>query len=280
MPPEPSQPSVPRFRQLRRGPWLQFRFPWDFEINQLDLPIAGLPPALEGLRILHLTDLHFRAGWARPFDELIDGVAADPPDLILFTGDLVEHHYDPRPAFESAGRLVTALQSRHGKYAILGNHDGDLLGPMLLGWGLHLINGGLECLTIHHTPIELIGLPGVHREDLTARFISRLPPPAPDSPSGHRATLRIILSHYPDALPQIAHLRPDLVLAGHTHGGQVCLPGGIPILTHDSLPRRTCKGIHRIHDTWLLVGKGFGFSTWPFRTFCPAEIIEITLAAK
>ena len=136
-----------------------------------------------------------------------------------------------------------------------------------------MINGLVCNLTLRGETVELIGLPGVHRDDLTKPFLSTLPA-RPDTP-----TLRIILSHYPDAIRQVAYLKPDLILAGHTHGGQICLPGGIPLLTHDTLPKSMSKGLHRLHDTWLLVGRGFGFSTWLFRTFCPAEVIEITLTA-
>ncbi|MBV8782215.1 MAG: metallophosphoesterase [Phycisphaerae bacterium] len=217
-----------------------------------------------------MTDLHFRSGWAQPFDELIERVRADPPDLILFTGDLVEHHFDPRPAYASAGRLVSSLTARYGKFAILGNHDGDLLGPMFMAWGLHLLNAGIETLTINGAPVELVGVPGVRREDLTERFLLRVPPHSPDK-------LRIVLAHYPDTVRQLTRLKPDLVLSGHTHGGQLCLPGGIPIITHDRLPRRMSKGVHRVFDTWLVVSRGLGFSGFPVRTFCPAEIVEIVI---
>ena len=54
--------------------------------------------------------------------------------------------------------------------------------------------------------------------------------------------------------------------------------GGYPLMTHDSLPKRMSQGVHRTHGTWLIVGRGFGFSTWPFRLFCPAEVIEVRFA--
>jgi predicted MPP superfamily phosphohydrolase len=68
-----------------------------------------------------------------------------------------------------------------------------------------------------------------------------------------------------------------LFLAGHTHGGQVCFPGKVPIIRHDSLASRLVSGIHRYHDTWLVVTRGLGFSSYPIRLFCPAEVIELTL---
>jgi predicted MPP superfamily phosphohydrolase len=124
--------------------------------------------------------------------------------------------------------------------------------------------------------IDLIGLPGVHRRDLTPEVLDSLPrrdasPQGPD--------LRIVLSHFPDHLRRTQEiLRPDLFLAGHTHGGQCCLPGRIPILRHDSLPRRLCSGVHRVGDTWLVVCRGIGTTTIPLRVFCPPEVIELRLA--
>jgi uncharacterized protein len=85
------------------------------------------------------------------------------------------------------------------------------------------------------------------------------------------------LSHYPDIVRETRFLNPDLFLAGHTHGGQICLPGKIPIFKHDSLPRPICSGIHRAFDSWLVVNRGFGFSWLAVRMFCPAEVIEIRL---
>jgi predicted MPP superfamily phosphohydrolase len=66
-------------------------------------------------------------------------------------------------------------------------------------------------------------------------------------------------------------------LAGHTHGGQICGPGGLALTWNDSMARRYCKGVHRYRDTWLVVSRGMGFSQLPLRLFCPPEAIEIRL---
>jgi predicted MPP superfamily phosphohydrolase len=87
-----------------------------------------------------------------------------------------------------------------------------------------------------------------------------------------------VLCHYPDLIrPAAAKIAPDLYLAGHTHGGQICLPGERAILSHDSLPKSMCKGAHDYDGTCLIVSRGFGFSTLPLRVFCPAEVVEIEL---
>jgi uncharacterized protein len=72
-------------------------------------------------------------------------------------------------------------------------------------------------------------------------------------------------------------LSPDLILSGHTHGGQVCLPGGYPLITHDALPRAYASGVHRIGQSWLVVSRGMGFAQFCLRLFCPAETLEIRL---
>jgi len=83
---------------------------------------------------------------------------------------------------------------------------------------------------------------------------------------------RIVLAHYPDQIMYLGHWQSDLYLAGHTHGGQICLPGSRPITKHDRLPRKMCVGLHRVGETWLHVTRGLGWTGIPLRTFAPAEM--------
>jgi predicted MPP superfamily phosphohydrolase len=270
--PQPS-PRIEGHRLIpdRPGPIVQVRSAKGFEWNRLDVPIAGLAPALDQLRMLHFTDLHARAWWDPAYDDLITRVRADPPDLILFTGDFVESKRDHRSAIPIVHRLFDSLTSRLGTFAILGNHDGDLVAPKLLPTNLTLIDRRRLCLESDDATLELIGLPGVDRKDLDVPFWRKLEPKAPGS-------ARIVLSHFPDALPDVSFLRSDLFLAGHTHGGQICPPSRLPIIRHSRMPRRLCTGIHRVYDTLLVCNRGIGFSSrLQVRTFCPAEVIEIRL---
>jgi predicted MPP superfamily phosphohydrolase len=118
----------------------------------------------------------------------------------------------------------------------------------------------------------LIGLPGVKKWDFDPIRLAHLPPKQERVP-------RIILSHYPDRVEGLAPLQADAVLAGHTHGGQICLPGGRATLSHDTLPKYMARGVHRFGNTTLIVNRGFGATHWPIRIFCPAEVIEIVLSA-
>jgi uncharacterized protein len=253
-----------------RGGWLQFVVFRAFEWNRLKIRIDDLPPALEGLRILHLSDLHLRPRWLPAYDVLANRLRAEPPDLILITGDLVEAQMDHRQTLPTLRRLIRRLTARLGACAILGNHDGDLLGPRLLEWGVHVLDGRMARLQSREATLEILGLPGVHRIDLDREWLKAIPP-------RRRSLPRIVLSHYPDSARQLQDLECDVILAGHTHGGQVCLPGGIPIITHDSLPRRMARGVHVVGDKLLVVHRGFGFANLPVRLFCPPEVIEIEL---
>jgi predicted MPP superfamily phosphohydrolase len=263
----PPGPLRARVRVEDPGAWLQLGLPRSVQWTHVTLPIPGLPPALEGLRLLHLSDLHLRPRWAAGYDRLIERLAADPPDLILFTGDFVEDKRDYRPALPVAQRLVSSLRSRHGTYAIVGNHDGDLLAAQLPSLNATNVEG--RHLTLAGG-IELLGFPGVERADLDHGFIQSIPP----KPPGH---VRIALCHYPDLFDTVAAARPDLYLCGHSHGGQVCLPGGVPIITHDRSPGRFVRGIHRRGDCWYIANRGFGAGKLLLRVFCPAEVIQITL---
>ena len=253
------------------GPWVQFREAWGLEWNRVRLPVPGLPPGLAGLRVLHLSDLHLKRHWSGVYDQFLARLRADPPDLLLVTGDFVDDKRDYRPALPVVRRFVAGLTARLGCFGIPGNHDTYAFAPNLRRSNVTIIENERRLIdTGHGAALELIGLPGVDRRDLKGEFVQSLPP----RPGG---ALRVVLSHFPDHVRRTENLRPDLFLAGHTHGGQVCLPGGRPIIKHDSLPPLLCKGIHRVGPTWLVVNRGFGFSALPVRLVCPAEVIELEL---
>jgi predicted MPP superfamily phosphohydrolase len=241
-----------------------------YEWNVVEVALPQLAAQLEGSRMLHLTDLHLRTRWPRQLDEVIARVQADPPDLILFTGDFVDDKRDHGPAMPLVKKLIGGLRAKAGIYAILGNHDGDLLAPKLHGLGVRMIGHQRVDAILNGVAVELIGLPGPDRLDFDEHFVAALPPKRTGVP-------RIVLSHYPDLIRATKSAQPDLYLAGHTHGGQICLPNERAILTHDSLPRHLCKGAHDVNGTCLIVGRGFGFTTIPVRMFCPAEVVEVRL---
>ena len=265
--PEPA--AAPQIEVLRPGPWLAVGPTGAAEWARLTLPLSTLPPGRR-IRLTHLTDLHLKRRPHPILEQIVAALAADPPDAVLVTGDFVDDKFDHRPALAALRATLPRLTSRLGTFAVLGNHDGDLLAGRLHDLGVRLVVGRERLDCGEGGPLDLIGLPGVTREDPPAAFEIDRDPRVPT----------VALSHYPDAVKRLGRLRPDLVLAGHTHGGQICLPGGRPLITHDALPRQMSKGLHRL--PWgghLFVSRGIGTAAYPVRLFCPAQVVEIVLTS-
>jgi predicted MPP superfamily phosphohydrolase len=260
----------PRLSCLKRGSPIQLFSPAGYEWNRVELPIPGLHPGLDGIRLIHLSDTHFWSRWYRAYDELLGRLLGCGAAAVLFTGDYVESKYDPGPAIPLAERFFSRLTCSVPVYGILGNHDGDLLGCHVPRWGVQLVDRKVARITLASAEAELVGLPGVHREDTDQQFLANLGPPDPD-------LCRIVLMHCPDTIRKARRLEANLYLTGHTHGGQICFPGGLPLITHDTLSRRMCKGLFRVHGSWLHISRGLGFSGLPIRFLCPGEVTELVL---
>lgn len=259
-----------RRRPAAPGPWFQYGDAIGFEWNRYELAVPGWPAAMAGFRLVHLSDLHCVPRWQTAYDDLFDRLAVDEPDLLVVTGDFVERIFQPNTCLPTARKLLAGLHARLGVFGVLGNHDRNLAAGALARMPVRLIDGRRTVIDDGRGPIELIGTPGPLREDLPATFGASLPPRTPGVP-------RVVLSHYPDHLRKLHGIRPDLFLAGHTHGGQLCLPGRLPLKRHDSYPWQLRAGVNRVRRTWLVVSRGLGFSTAPVRLFCPAEVIDLTL---
>ena len=263
--PQSTHPTTPTCR-----PWLQLFHARGFVTRHYLAHLPDLPPDLEGLRILHLSDLHIKRKWSSAYDRLLQQVEDHPYDLVLITGDVVDDKQDHRPALPHVRKLLPRLRTRLGAWAILGNHDNLQLGAELESLGIPVLQGKRQLVQTGNASLELIGVHGPYREHLPANFPQQFAPPQPHIP-------RIILAHYPDHFPRLQEMGPDIYLCGHTHGGQVCLPNGFPIMRHDQSSRSLCRGAHLRGKTHYIVNHGFGFSGLPIRMFCPAEVVSLTL---
>lgn len=242
-------------------------------IERILVPLKNLKPALEGFRIVQLSDLHLH-----PFTQLeliqetVTQVNNLKPDLIALTGDYVLQ--EAGSIFELAP-VLGSLDARYGVFAILGNHDlwtnEAVVRSGLQQAGLSvLVNKGLTL----NAGGETINLAGVDdgwsgRPDLKAA-LDNLPTGTPT----------ILLAHEPDLADIFAgDGRVSLQLSGHSHGGQVRLPGvGALILPY--LGRKYDQGLHQVGGLWLYTTRGIGVIGPPIRFNCPPEITEITLIRK
>ncbi len=226
------------------------------------------------LELLHLSDFHFRPGWSSAYDRQLARFASTRPSLILVTGDFIDNKFDPRPALPVLRRYVEHLRMIAPVVACLGNHDGDLLAPHLIDYGARVLLNEVHRCKFHGVPFEIIGAAGVARRDLDLHALKTQL--LQNERQGEQG-VRIGLSHYPDAIHALATLKPHVVLAGHTHGGQVCLPGGRPIITHDSLPKQYTTGLTTPDGVTLTISRGLGMSTYPIRLFCPSEYTRLSI---
>lgn len=261
----------------------------NLELSRKVVMLPRLPAAAEGLRVLHISDLHFHLGDRRPpeFFHIIQDLVAD---VILLTGDYI----DEDAMIPEAAAFVEKLDAPLGKYAVMGNHDHCLFGlwtaaMVVAGSRVHVptINdiAGLTAafreagcpvlqnenltLDVGGAPLHLVGVddPLTLHHDLEAAYA--------DVPEDDCA---ILLAHTPDILADLQGRRPDLILSGHTHGGQVKLPLMGEIITNSELARGCASGLFRRGETQIHISRGLG-SSHPIRMRlnCQPEVTLLEL---
>jgi hypothetical protein len=241
--------------------------PFRFVVERHRLRTAGLESPL---RLVFGADLH-----AGPFvgegtlERWVDAIDAEEPDLVALGGDLIDHLGGARATSDLLDALAR-LRAPLGVWAVWGNHD-------------HHGGGDLDVFAERLAAVGvrvLVNEAARPRDDLVVAGIDDLSQGRPDLGAALRArpsgVATVLLSHNPDVLPEVP-LDVDVTLAGHTHGGQVCLPGGVPIVTSSRYGRRFASGWVRAPARGY-VTRGLGVGWLPVRLFCPAELTVLDLA--
>jgi predicted MPP superfamily phosphohydrolase len=237
------------------------------EVEHLELSVERLPEAFSGLRILHLSDLHITR-WTAELDQWRGQIATLSPDVAVITGDLGHRSWKWKKTLPNVQKLLSGIHAPLGIYFILGNHDSPDLGPALAASGPTLLANESVIVEKSGQRLAIIGVAQHRRSDTD--IPAALQNVRPDD-------FKLMLLHYPDLIHAAAAAGVDVCLAGHTHGGQICLPDGTPIIGHDVLPPNMCTGLSRIADTWLVVNRGIGKAGLRLRLFCPPQIMMLTL---
>ena len=233
-----------------------------FQVRHNPVTLPGLAPAFEGLTILHLTDLH--ADQNPPaMAALAERLADLDYDLCVLTGDYRAATHGPiEPAMEALQPVLQAL--RGPVYGVLGNHDSIRMVPHLEAMGVQMLVNERVTLERPGGRLHLAGIDDAHyyqMEDLDQVAI--------DLPADEPA---ILLSHTPEIFREAAAAGFHLMLCGHTHGGQICLPGGIPLTLDADCPRRLGAGPWRHGPLQGYTSVGAGTCIVPVRFNCPPEI--------
>lgn len=224
--------------------------------------LAALPAAFDDYTILHLSDLHL--DMSEDFvDALIERVRAVDYDLCVLTGDYRFRTRGPyEPALAGLARLRPHL--REPVYAVLGNHDSIRMVPGMEDLGIRVLLNESVRLERQDATIHLAGIDDAHYYR-----VDNLHKAAHDIP---HQEVSILLSHTPESYRNAAHADFKLMLCGHTHGGQICLPGGIPLITDADCPRAYVRGPWRYHDLAGYTSVGAGSSIVDVRLNCLPEI--------
>ncbi|HXD15485.1 MAG TPA: metallophosphoesterase [Vicinamibacterales bacterium] len=235
-------------------------------VTDAALPVSGLAPPLDGLRIGFLTDIHHSA--MVPADDVrraVDLIGAARPDLIVLGGDYVT--WGDRAYVGPVAELLSPLTAPYGVFAILGNHDDDRDMPAALtAKHIQVLKDARTRLEIRGEGLELAGIRFWTRKSSDiARVINRA-----------RDTV-LLLAHDPRRLDEAAALDVPAVLSGHTHGGQVVIPG-VGAVARRRFP--VLAGLASRENTSMFVSRGVGTVYVPIRINCPPEVAIVTLKRK
>jgi uncharacterized protein len=237
------------------------------EVRSNRVLARALPRSFDGFAILHLSDLHCDMS-ERAMRRVAEIVPTLSYDLCVLTGDFRGPTFGP---YDTAMAAVAELRTHIAApmLAVLGNHDAAGMVLRLEAMGIKVLSNECETITRGADAIYVAGVddPHFYRADNIEKASAAIPP----------ESYSILLAHTPEIYRQAAHAGFDLLLSGHTHGGQICLPGGVA-MTYDSvLPRRLGKGAWQHHDMHGYTSVGAGSSVVPVRFNCPPEITLHTL---
>ncbi len=241
----------------------------DLRLTRIEIALPGLPAAFDGYTILQMSDLHADG----PIDleaSVARALYGVETDLCVLTGD---YRYRLTGTHDEAAapmaRILSHVRARDGIVGIMGNHDLATMVEPLRGAGIDLLVDEHRILRRGPDEIVLIGLDDVHAYQPAAEAAGRLA----DMPDG----FRILLVHSPEMPEEAAAAGVSLYLCGHTHGGQICLPGGRPLLTNIRTAGKYARGLWKCGGMTGYTTTGVGVSVMPIRFNCPPEAALITL---
>jgi predicted MPP superfamily phosphohydrolase len=229
--------------------------------------IGGLPIALDGIRILHVTDFHldFDPSVVGRLRKVLKGLEYD---VVCLTGDFFDLVFEEEKMdLEVLDELI--LLFRKPIYAVLGNHDILAVAEELEKRGVRVLMNESEMLGGPVDGLMLAGIddPRQYRTDSVQRALENRPEGCPV----------VLLAHSPQVYQDASAHEVDLMLSGHTHGGQICLPGGTPISSRFNCPRKMISGAWSHGDLRGYTAHGCGGCKLPYRLNSPAEVTIHTL---
>lgn len=236
------------------------------QLTEATLPVSGLDPQLDGVRVGMMTDVHHsRMVSGEDVSAAVTLLNGSRPDLIVLGGDYVT--WGDRAYVQPVAEQLSRLTAPHGVFAILGNHDDDRDMPSALAArGFVVLKDQRTRLVMRGAALELAGL----------RFWTRKVADVARVLRQAQGTI-VLLAHDPRRLKEAAQLGVPVVLSGHTHGGQVVIPG-VGALARRQFP--VIAGTGHQENTSIFVSRGVGTIYVPIRINCPPEVAVVTLRRR
>lgn len=242
----------------------------NIRLAQVKIILANLPKAFNNIRILLITDLHIDA--IEGLGNKIINIANEIDyDFCILGGDYAFGlNQAGSPAYSQMKEVATKLGKKSRVFGVLGNHDRYKMAEILDQCGVEMLLNESVCLEKDGDKIYLAGLDDCHYYGADDIGLAG---------SGiHDSAFKIMLCHSPERYRKAAEAGYALFLAGHTHGGQVCLPGGAALVTSATVPRKLLKGKWTYHGMVGYTSQGVGTSGVSVRFFCRPEMTIITLS--
>jgi predicted MPP superfamily phosphohydrolase len=234
----------------------------DIQLKHNEFFVPKLPESFEDFRLLHLSDLHVDMD-LEATRAMAAAIRDLDYDLCVLTGDYRARTFGPYDKTLEAMRLITE-QLRAPTYGVLGNHDSVRMVPGLESQGINMLVNESVLIERGDDRIALAGVDDAHY--FRADDLEKAAGGIPDE------TVSILLSHTPEIYHRAHSTRFNVMLSGHTHGGQICLPGGIPVTLDSRCPRRLGSGQWRYHDMLGYTSVGAGTSIVNVRLNCLPEV--------
>ncbi|MBI4455566.1 MAG: metallophosphoesterase family protein [Acidobacteria bacterium] len=242
------------------------------EVNHQEIVLARLHPDFEGFRILLISDLHLTEDSAFT-QQLQDRMESIPADLLLIAGDFKDLYYDEKTAMSQLSRLLVAFEKFPQVYAVNGNVDTTQMVRDVEAMGIRVLRNEREILKRGQGTLGIAGAFYPYSTAGLERSLQRFQ----DERGVGLPDCDILLAHSPDVILWGPASKADLILAGHTHGGQVRLPVVGAVTTRTRLGRHYASGLFKFGNIQLFITRGVGTTFLPLRFLCPPEIVVITL---
>ncbi len=233
-----------------------------------------VPPSFFGYRILQLSDLQNKV-FGKHHKKIISLIQKQKPDCIVITGDLLDRN---RTNIDSVMELISHIVTIAPVYYVSGNHEHqsgkyDTLLPLLKEYGVFILENNKESITKGKDSISLLGIKDKSVNANYQKVLSVLS-------KTNTTEFQILLSHRPELLSIYSQYDIDIVFAGHAHGGQIRIPwiGGLFAPHQGFFPKYT-SGIYTERHTTMVVSRGLGNSTFPFRIHNRPELVVVTLGS-